>query len=93
MLEAGASPTAFVLDLLRWGLHPFDLEGRPIDPRSLLDDAARYEAHGRDRLVAACAGRSNPEIASLVAALSQALGCQRPMIENLLFADAVRARA
>lgn len=87
MLEAGASPSAFLGDLLAWGLRPFELTGNAIDVQELLHDAALYDAHGRDRFIAACQGLDNTQIAAEVAALSQALGCRRPMIENLVFAD------
>jgi FkbM family methyltransferase len=89
MLEAGASPSAFLNDLLAWGLRPFDLDGRAIDPSDLFRDAARYEGYGRERFVAACQGLDNTEIAAVVVELSRTLGCQRPMIENLLFAERI----
>lgn len=89
MLEAGASPTAFLQDLAAWGLRPHDLQGRPVPLPELLADAERYDRWGRERFVAACAGRSNPEINDIVVALARQLGCTRPIIENLLFADAV----
>ena len=54
----------------------------------LLDDARRYEGFGRERFVAACVGRSNPEILAQVAALAEQLGCRRPFIENIRFAAA-----
>jgi FkbM family methyltransferase len=87
MLEAGQSPSAFLRELQSWGLRPHTLDGAPLNLSELLDDAGRYEAHGRDRFVAACSGRSNPEIVAVVIDLAQRLGCRRPVIENLLFAD------
>ena len=87
MLEAGASPTAFLNDLASWGLQPFELGGDPVGWSGLLSDAAQYDAYGRERFVAACRGKSNEEIAAAVAQLAGALGCRRPFIENLLFAS------
>ena len=88
-MEAGSTPAAFVRDLLSWGLLPFDLSGQLIPPAALLTDAALYEGYGRDRFYAQCHGRSNPEIAAIMVDQTRALGCQRPIIENLLFADRV----
>lgn len=88
MLEAGGSPSAFLHDLSAWGLHPHRLDGTPVDLDELLSDAARYESHGRQAFVDACAGLGNLQIAERVAALALQLGCRRPLIENLLFTDA-----
>jgi FkbM family methyltransferase len=88
MLEAGAAPAQFLQELSDWGLRPTGLQGQPVDLAELLDDARRYEAFGRERFVAACAGRSNPEIGAIVAALATQLGCRRPFIENLVFTGA-----
>ncbi|HNU11809.1 MAG TPA: FkbM family methyltransferase [Rubrivivax sp.] len=86
MLEAGQSPSAFLNDMKAWGLAPRALDGAPIDWAELMADALRYEAYGRERFVAACAGANNPEILAIVAGLAAELGCRRPVIENLLFA-------
>ena len=85
MLEAGQSPSAFLRDMAAWGLQPHELDGTPADLQALMDDAARYEAHGRERFVAACAGLDNPGILAVVVDLARQLGCRRPVVENLLF--------
>jgi FkbM family methyltransferase len=85
MLEAGASPSAMLRQLDALGLRPHELDGRPLALAELLDDAARYERHGRDRIVAACAGRPPDQIPAVIERLLVELGARRPYIENLLF--------
>ena len=85
MLEAGTLPSDMLHRLLGLGYHPHQLDGTAVDITELLADAARYESHGRERFVNACAGRTPPEVNGLIERLTAELGCRRPFIENLLF--------
>jgi FkbM family methyltransferase len=85
MLEAGASPAQFLNHLTQWGLSAYEPDGSLLDWSILMADAAKWEQFGRDRLVACCSGKSNPEIAAIVDRQSKDMGCQRAYIENLVF--------
>ena len=85
MLEAGGQPHEMLVALHAIGLRPHALEGREIDLEEMLRDAQRYQAYGRASFVAACQGKTNPQILEVIVALAAELGCTRPVIENLLF--------
>lgn len=85
MLEAGASPLNHLDNLQGWGLKLFDPSGDELAWDVLEQDARRWEALSRERLVDACQGQSNPQIAGIVEEMARGLGCSRPYIENLVF--------
>jgi hypothetical protein len=86
-MEAGASPLAFLAYLESLGLYPYALGGHALELAQFKNDAARYEAYGNDRFVQQCTGKSNPEIFGIVTGIAATLGCQRPIIENLVFSS------
>lgn len=85
MLEAGASLVNFVEQLGQWGLRAYEPSGALLQWSVLIEDAHKWEHFGRQRLVAACKGKTNPEIATIVEQTARSLGCLRPYIENLVF--------
>lgn len=85
MLEAGASPVKYVEQLREWGFGLYDPFDHPLPWDVLAADARIWEEYGRARLISACAGKSNPEIASIVEKIAKDSGCAHPYIENLVF--------
>ncbi|MEI6732523.1 MAG: FkbM family methyltransferase [Comamonadaceae bacterium] len=85
MLEAGASLVTYVEQLKRWGLRAYETGGASLEWSVLQQDAQKWEQYGRERLVAACKGKTNPEIASIVDQQARSMDCLRPYIENLVF--------
>jgi hypothetical protein len=85
MLEAGASPLKFLENLRQWGLSAYEPDASLLDWSILIADAQKWENFGRERLVAACSGKSNPEIAAIVEQQCSNMECNRPYIENLVF--------
>jgi FkbM family methyltransferase len=85
ILEAGASPLKFLENLREWGLSAYEPGASLLDWSILIADAHKWESFGRERLVAACSGKSNPEIAAIVEQQCANMECNRPYIENLVF--------
>lgn len=84
-IEAGASPLAMLQYLEELGFFPHSLEGAAISLDSLKTEAIKYQDYGYQRLVSECSGKTNPEILEIAVAISAKLGCERPVLENLLF--------
>ena len=85
MVEAGASLVTYVEQLGRWGLRAYEPGGAVLEWSVLIQDARKWERYGRERLVAACKGKTNPEIAAIVEQQARSMACVRPYIENLVF--------
>ena len=85
MLEADASIPEFLARMRQESYSVEDAQGFGVCWEDLGSDALKWQQLGRGALRAACAKKSNPEIAQTVATIAAELHCARPYFENLVF--------